>query len=216
MLEIGLTGGIGSGKSTVATLLVAKGAVLIDADALVKELQAPGQPVFAAMVERFGAGIVRPDGSLDRPAVAAIVFADKAELEALNDIVHPAVTEEMTRRREALAHSDATIVLDIPLLVESRYENLGGVIVVDVEPEIAVARLVTGRGFSESDAWARVSAQASRADRVARADFLVGNEGSFADLEAQVEQCWSWVCSLPRPAPGSPVVPIRSGRAERD
>lgn len=216
MLEIGLTGGIGSGKSTVAALLVARGAVLIDADALVKELQSPGQPVFAAMVERFGPGIVRPDGSLDRPAVAAIVFADKAELAALNDIVHPAVTDEMTRRREALAHSDATVVLDIPLLVESRYENLGGVIVVDVAPEIAVARLVAGRGFTEDDAWARVSAQASREERVARADFLVTNEGSLAALEDQVEQCWSWVCSLPRPAPGSPVVPIRSGRRGRD
>src|SRR5690606_3485624 len=124
VIEIGLTGGIGSGKSTVAALLVERGAVLIDADAIVREVQEPGTPVFAAMVERFGPGIVAPDGTLDRAAVAAIVFADREQLEALNGIVHPAVSDEMTRRREALAATDATVLLDIPLLVESKYSGL--------------------------------------------------------------------------------------------
>jgi dephospho-CoA kinase len=117
VIEIGLTGGIGSGKSTVAELLVARGAVLVDADAIVREVQQPGTPVFLAMVERFGPGIVAADGTLDRPAVAAIVFADPDQLAALNGIVHPAVTDEMTARRERLAATDATVILDIPLLV---------------------------------------------------------------------------------------------------
>ena len=130
MLEIGLTGSIGSGKSTVATLLVERGAVLLDADAIVREIQEPGTPVFAAMVERWGDGIVTDDGTLDRQAVADRVFGDADELTALNAIVHPVVADEMTRRREALAGTDATVILDIPLLVESGHEGLAGIIVV--------------------------------------------------------------------------------------
>lgn len=214
MIEIGLTGGIGSGKSTVAAMLVEKGAVLIDADAIVREVQEPGTPVFKAMVERFGEGIVAADGTLDRAAVAAIVFSDPEELKALNAIVHPAVADEMTRRREALAATDATVLLDIPLLVESQYSGLAGIIVVDVDPELAVERLVRYRGFTEEDARARISRQASREERLAIADFVIDNSGDLEHLREQVDRCWEWIQSLPRPEPGGPVEPIR-GRAQQ-
>jgi len=116
VLEIGLTGGIGSGKSTVAAMLVERGATLLDADAIVRELQFPGMPVFVAMAERWGDRILDDAGGLDRQVVADIVFADPDELAALNGIVHPAVGDEMTRRRQELAATDATVILDIPLL----------------------------------------------------------------------------------------------------
>lgn len=214
MIEIGLTGGIGSGKSTVAQRLVERGARLIDADAIVREVQAPGSPVLARMAEQFGAHILRADGSLDRAAVAAVAFADPDQLAALNAIVHPAVTNEMTARRQALAPTDAVVLLDIPLLVESGYQGVGGIIVVDVDPAIALHRLVTHRGFSEDDATARMSRQASRADRLSVADFVIDNSGSLDDLDAQVEACWTWIAGLPRPAPGGEVEPIR-GRAAK-
>ena len=213
VLEIGLTGGIGSGKSTVAQLLVASGAVLIDADVIVRDLQQPGAPVFVRMVDRFGPRVVRSDGTLDRAAVAEIVFSDKTQLAALNGIVHPAVTDEMTRRRQAWANTDATVVLDIPLLIETNYSDLDAAVVVDVDPEIAVRRLVEQRGFTETDARARVASQASRADRRAIADFVIDNSGSFDELTRVVDSCWQWICSLPRPAPSAaPVAPIRSNR----
>jgi dephospho-CoA kinase len=198
----------------VSALLVEKGAVLVDADAIVREVQEPGTPVFQAMVERFGPGIVTADGTLDRAAVAAVVFADPDELTALNGIVHPAVTEEMTRRREAWVDTDATLILDIPLLVESKYAGLAGVIVVDVDPEIAVQRLVEFRGFSEDDARARIGRQASREERLAAADFVVDNSGDLAALRAEVDRCWEWILTLPRPEPGTAVEPIR-GRAQQ-
>ena len=214
MLEIGLTGGIGSGKSTVAALLTERGAVLLDADAIVRELQEPGTPVFVAMVERWGDGIVAADGALDRQAVADRVFGDADELAALNAIVHPAVADEMTRRREALADTDATVILDIPLLVESGHEGLAGVVVVDVDPEVAVQRLVAHRGFSEDDARGRIARQASREDRLARADLVVDNSGTVADLSAEVDRVWAWIEGLERPEPGGAVTRIGS-RADR-
>jgi dephospho-CoA kinase len=213
VIEFGLTGGIGSGKSTVAQLLVARGAVLIDADAIVREVQAPGSPVLDRMAGAFGADILLPDGSLDRAKVAGIVFADPDKLATLNGIVHPAVTDEMTRRREALAPTDATVLLDIPLLIESGYQNLAGIVVVDVAPELAVRRLVEHRGFTEADARTRISRQASRKDRLAKADFVIDNSGDLAALDVLVDACWAWMCSLPRPEPGGPVLPIR-GRGE--
>lgn len=209
VIEFGLTGGIGSGKSTVAERFVAKGAVLVDADAIVREVQSPGSPVLARMAELLGADVLRPDGSLDRPTVASRVFGDPERLAALNAIVHPAVIDEMTRQRSEWADTDATLVLDIPLLVESGYTNLAGTIVVDVDPEIAIGRLVAHRGFTREDAEARIARQASRADRLAAADFVISNEGDLAALEARVDACWAWMQSLPRPVPGGPVVPIR-------
>ena len=165
VLELGLTGGIGAGKSTVAQLLVRRGAVLIDADVIVRDLQQPGATVFVHMVEQFGAGIVRTDGTLDRAAVAGIVFSDKQQLAALNGIVHPAVTDEMTRRRQALAATDTTVVLDIPLLIETNYFDLDAAIVVDVDAEIAIRRLVEHRGFTEADARARRQPSIARRSR---------------------------------------------------
>ena len=214
MLEIGLTGGIGSGKSTVAALLVKRGAVLLDADAIVRELQEPGTPVFVAMVERWGDEIVAADGGLNRQAVADRAFGDADELEALNAIVHPAVADEMTRRRKALAGTDATVILDIPLLVESGHEGLGGVIVVDVDPDVAVGRLVTHRGFTKDDARGRMARQASREDRLARADVVIDNSGTMADLFAEVGLAWAWIEGLERPVPGEAVTRIGS-RTER-
>ena len=199
MLEIGLTGSIGSGKSTVAALLVERGAVLLDADAIVREIQQPGTPVFTAMVEHWGDDIVADDGTLDRQAVADRVFGDADELAVLNAIVHPAVADEMTRRRKALASTDATVILDIPLLVESGHEGLAGIIVVDVDPELAVERLVTHRGFTETDARGRIARQASRTDRLARADVVVDNSGSLNDLVAQVDLVQAWLEKLDRP-----------------
>lgn len=204
MFEFGLTGGIGSGKSTVAAGLVARGAVLIDADAIVRELQAPGGAVLVAMVEHFGEGILDASGELDRQAVADIVFSDEAQLKALNDIVHPAVGKEMKARHDALKGTDAIVVNDIPLLVladgkkspRKEYERLLGVIVVDCVVEIAVQRLVEHRGFSEGDARARMANQASREDRLAVADYVIDNSGDLAALEPQLDAAWTWMSDL--------------------
>jgi dephospho-CoA kinase len=194
VLVIGLTGGIGSGKSTVSALLAAKGAVVVDADEVVREQQRPGTPVFDAMVERFGPGIVGAGGTLDRAAVADIVFADPQALEDLNNIVHPAVGAEIARRMEALSSTDAVVVLDVPLLVEaSRGYGLAGLLVVDVDPDIAVERLVMERGMTEEDARSRMSRQASREERRARADVVIDNRGTPSDLARQVDAVWDWI-----------------------
>jgi dephospho-CoA kinase len=197
VLVVGLTGGIGSGKSTVSALLAAKGAVVVDADAVVREQQRPGTPVFDAMVERFGPGIVAADGTLDRAAVADIVFADPPALEDLNLMVHPAVGAEIARRLDELSGTDAVVVLDVPLLVEaSRGYPLAGLIVVDVDPDIAVERLVMQRGMGEADARSRISRQASREERRASADVVIDNRGTLADLAHQVDATWDWIEGL--------------------
>ena len=194
---IGLTGGIGSGKSTVSALLAQRGAVIIDADAITKELQAPGTEVFTKMVERFGEGIVAADGTLDRQAVADIVFADEAALKDLNDIVHPAVGAETTRRILEQADTDHLVVLDIPLLVESAGKRpVAGILVVDVDPEVAVERLVAQRGFSEADARARMARQATREERLAKADLVLDNSGTLEDLARQIDALWPQIEAL--------------------
>jgi dephospho-CoA kinase len=191
VLVLGLTGGIGSGKSTVSALLEQKGAVIIDADRVVRELQQPGEPVFDAMVDAFGPGIVAADGTLDRQSVADIVFADEEKLAALNGIVHPAVGARMAEQLAALADTDQVVILDVPLLVEGkgRYDT-AGTIVVDVAPELAIQRLVEHRGFSEDDARARIARQASRADRLAVADVVIDNSGPVDALAGQVDELW--------------------------
>jgi dephospho-CoA kinase len=194
VLVVGLTGGIGSGKSTVSALLAAKGAVVVDADAVVRDQQRPGTAVFDAMVERFGPGIVTAHGTLDRAAVADIVFADPQALADLNAIVHPAVGAEIARRMEELSATDAVVVLDVPLLVEAtRGYPLAGLIVVDVDPHIAVERLVMQRGMREEDARSRMSRQASRTERRARADVVIDNRGTLGDLARQVDAIWDWI-----------------------
>lgn len=191
VVRIGLTGGIGSGKSTVSQLLAERGAVVIDADAITRELQSPGTAVFEAMVERFGPGIVAPDGTLDRQAVADIVFRDADALADLGALVHPAVGAEIARRLEEVADSDQVVVLDIPLLVESGRDDLAALVVVDVDPEVAVQRLVEHRGMHEDDARARMAHQASREERLAKADLVVDNSGSLDDLAAAVADLWA-------------------------
>lgn len=193
MILVGLTGGIGSGKSTVSAALARRGAVVVDADAIVHELQAPGQPVLAAMVERFGDGILFPDGTLDRKAVAAIVFDDADALKDLGEIVHPGVRDEIFRRVVEQDPTDNVVVLDIPLLTESGWEGLIGTIVVDLDPDLAVERLVEHRGFTETDARARIARQASREDRLATAAFVIDNSGGIDDLDPQIDACWAWI-----------------------
>lgn len=201
MILLGLTGGIGSGKSTVSSLLAARGAVIIDADAIVRELQAPGAPLLDVLAREFGSGIIAADGSLDRPALAAVAFADKARLDALNKIVHPAVGKEMARRLDEQRSTENVVVLDIPLLAENPREGLCGVIVVDVPVDVAVERLVAQRGFSEEDARSRIENQVSRDVRLAIADRVIDNSGDMAALEAQVADVWSWARSLPPAGP---------------
>jgi dephospho-CoA kinase len=196
VILVGLTGGIGSGKSTVSALLAARGAVIVDADQITRQLQEPGQPVLAAIVERFGEGVLLPDGTLDRAALAAIVFADADALEALNKIVHPAVGAEIARRIEAERETDHVVVLDIPLLAENPRDGLAATIVVDTPVEVAVSRLVGQRGMSDEDARARVSRQATREARLARADRVLDNRGTLADLERQVDDVWAWLRAL--------------------
>lgn len=196
MLLIGLTGGLGSGKSAVSSRLAERGAVVVDADGIVRELQAPGQPVLAAMVEHFGPAILAADGSLDRQGVADLVFGDDDALAALNAIVHPAVGAEIAARLEAEATAERVVVLDVPLLVESGRDDMAGLLVVDLDPELAIERLVEQRGFSEADARARIARQASRDQRLARADLVIDNTGSLADLDAAVDRAWTWIESL--------------------
>ncbi|MGA1361330.1 MAG: dephospho-CoA kinase [Ilumatobacteraceae bacterium] len=201
MILLGLTGGIGSGKSTVSAMLADRGAVIIDADAIVRELQAPGQPLLAELAAEFGDAIIAADGSLDRAALAAAAFGDKEKVAALNRIVHPAVGREMNRRLEEQRGTDNVVVLDIPLLAENPRKGLCGVIVVDVPVDTAVDRLMSHRGFSEADARARVANQASRETRLAIADRVLDNSGDIASLAEQVDDVWEWARSLPPAAP---------------
>jgi dephospho-CoA kinase len=196
VLLVGLTGGIGAGKSTVSAALAQRGATVVDADLITREVQAPGTPVFQAMVDRFGPGIVAADGSLDRQAVADIVFTDTEALADLNALVHPAVGAEIARRLGEATEADGVVVLDVPLLVESGRDDMAATIVVDADPEVAVSRLVAQRGFTEADARARIARQASRQDRLDRADFVIHNDGDRAALAPQIEACWAWIHDL--------------------
>lgn len=203
MKLIGLTGGIGAGKSTVSARLAERGAVIVDADAITRELQQPGQPVFEAIVERFGPGVVAGDGNLDRQALADIVFNDQAALAELNMLTHPAVGKAITERIAGELETDHVVVLDVPLMVESGMYAVAGLIVVDCPIDEALRRLVTHRGMAEADARARMARQASREDRLARADFVIDNSGSPEELDDQIERVWSWMATLEPAATGS-------------
>lgn len=189
MRDIGLTGGIGSGKSTVAHFLAERGAVLIDADELAREAVAPGTPGLAAVVAEFGLAVLREDGTLDRPAIANLVFSEAEALARLEAIVHPLVAE-LTQERRSAAPPDAVVVHDVPLLVEKglvdRYDL---VVVVDAPDDLRLQRLVD-RGLAETDARARMAAQAGRSERLAVADVVIRNDGDLAGLESQVEALW--------------------------
>lgn len=191
MSAVGLTGGIGSGKSEVARMLAARGAVVVDSDALAREAVAPGTPGLAAVVEQFGPAVLAPDGSLDRAALAAVVFADAGRKAALEAIVHPYV-ERRSRELAAAAPAGAVVVHDVPLLVEKQLQDrYDVVVVVDVDEQEQVRRLVAVRGMSEADARARIAAQASREERLAVADLVLPNGGGLDALRARVDDLWA-------------------------
>jgi len=190
VLRIGLTGGIGSGKSEVSRLLAEHGAVVIDADVLAREVVEPGTPGLAEVVEAFGAGVLADDGSLDRAALGARVFGDDAARRRLEAIIHPRVRARAAEI-EAAADPGAIVVHDIPLLVETgQGDAFDGVIVVDVPVEVQIERLVSEREMSANEAQGRISAQASRQQRAGAADWIVNNTGSLADLRSAVARVW--------------------------
>jgi dephospho-CoA kinase len=195
MLLVGLTGGIGSGKSTVAAMLEARGAAVIDADGISRQILEPGGLAFQPVVERFGAQVVAADGRIDRAALAAVAFGDPAALADLNGLTHPAIGQVMAERMTELAATSPVVVLDIPLLniaTKDRFQ-FGAVIVVDTPEDVAVERLVGQRAFTEADARARVAAQISREERRALADLVIDNAGDRAALEADVDRAWAWL-----------------------
>lgn len=189
----GLTGGIAAGKSTVAAELAKHGAIIVDADQVVRDLQQPGEPVFAAIVARFGNGVLAADGTLDRPALGAIVFGDASARTDLNAIVHPAVAEETQRRIAAAFAADpmAIVVNDVPLMIEAqRTRGWDLVVVADAPAELRVQRLIELRGMSEADARARVASQASDAQRREIADVLIDTSQSLKHTREQVAELW--------------------------
>ncbi len=191
MLKVGLTGGIGAGKSEVSRLLVSHGGVLIDADRIAREVVAPGTPGLAAVVEAFGEDVLAPDGSLDRPKLGSIVFADPEKLAVLNEIVHPLVGRR-SRELETAAADDSVVIHDVPLLAENALAALYDlVIVVDASPETQLDRLVRLRGMTEDDARARMAAQATRDKRLAIADIVIDNDVPLEALERRVQDVWA-------------------------
>lgn len=190
MFKVGLTGGIGAGKSEVSRLLASYGAVVVDADKIAREVVEPGTPGLDAVVAVFGEGILAADGRLDRPALGAIVFADPEKLKILNGLVHPLVGARSAELERAAA-PDAVVVHDVPLLTENGLAGLYDlVVVVDASPETQLDRLVRLRGTSEADARGRMAAQATREQRLAVADLVIDNDGPLEALEPQVREVW--------------------------
>ena len=188
---MGLTGGIGSGKSEVARRLAAQGAAVIDADLIAREVVAPGTPGLAEVAEAFGPGILVPDGSLDRDRLGEVVFADPALLAKLNSIVHPRVRERMLALEQAVP-AGAIVVQDVPLLAENGLSGLYDVVVVvDATPRVQAERLVRERGMTRQQAAARMAAQASREERLAIATIVIDNSGSLAELDRVVGELWA-------------------------
>lgn len=201
MLKVGLTGGIGAGKSEVSRLLVEHGAVLIDADRIAREVVAPGTEGLAAVVAAFGEEILTEDGGLDRPKLGSVVFADKERLAVLNSIVHPLVGAR-SRELEQAAAADAVVVHDVPLLTENGLAPLYDVVVVvDADPATQLDRLVRLRGMTEEDARARMAAQATREQRREIADIVIDNDVPLPDLRRRVEEVWDDLADRVRTAP---------------
>ncbi|MDL4770926.1 MULTISPECIES: dephospho-CoA kinase [Thermomonosporaceae] len=190
MLKVGLTGGIGSGKSEVSARLRERGALVIDADQIAREVVEPGTPGLAAVAAEFGAEVLLPGGGLDRERVGAIVFSDPARLAALNAIVHPLVGERMQELMDA-ASGEAIVVYDVPLLAENGLaEMYDVVVVVDAPVEVQLDRLTTRRGMTEEAARARIAAQATREGRRAVADVVIDNSGTLDELKARIDALW--------------------------
>jgi dephospho-CoA kinase len=195
---VGLTGGIGAGKSTAAKLLAERGALILDADVAAREVVAPGTDGLAAVVAEFGSTVLDPEGALDRAALAAVIFADPDRRAALNAIVHPRVREWMAERVVA-APEGTVVVQDIPLLVESGLAGLFElVVVVDAADPVRIARLVRDRGMTEQEASARIAAQAPREQRLAAADVVLNNDGTAEELADQVAELWNRIGALAR------------------
>ena len=210
----GLTGGMGSGKSTVSAELANLGAVVVDADKIVHEIQAPGMPILADMQELLGDDIVRADGSLDRKLAAERIFASAKMHAALNELITPVVFAEMNERIAATSAHEI-VVLDAPLLVEYKPDGLKGILVVDTPVETAVQRILANRETDEADARRRIANQISYEERLAHADYIIPNHGEAHELMPEVAQAWRWmqvvtqnfaaaavrsVVELPRPA----------------
>ncbi|MBV8979990.1 MAG: dephospho-CoA kinase [Acidimicrobiia bacterium] len=200
MLVVGLTGGIGAGKSTVSRLLADRGAVIVDADLIAREVVEPGGPAYQGVVDRFGSAVVLADGQLDRPALAEIVFSDPDALKDLNAVVHPAVGVVIAERLAEESATDHVVILDVPLLVESGRGDMAGTIVVDCPPEEALRRAVA-RGLPEDDVRRRMANQVTREERLAKADFVVDNSGGESALPAEVDKAWTWIQALADRAP---------------
>jgi dephospho-CoA kinase len=195
VLRVGLTGGIGSGKSEVSRRLAARGAVIIDADMAARRVVDPGTPGLARIAEAFGPAVLRPDGALDRERLGAIVFSGPAQLAKLNAITHPLIGEWMQAAERAAveaAEGNLIVVYDAALLAESgRWADYDLVIVVDAPPEVQVDRLVSQRGMAPDQARARLAAQATREQRLALADLVIDNSGSIEDLDRRVAEVWA-------------------------
>jgi dephospho-CoA kinase len=214
-VAVGITGGIASGKSTVARMFAQLGATSLDADAIAREVVAPGQPALEAIRRRFGPRVLRADGTLDRPALAARVFGAENERRALNAITHPAIVREIKNRlaRERVLANQAArpgdrrrvAVAEIPLLIEENLQSLvDRIIVVSVKPSTQVARLTGGKGLAQEQAWARVRAQLPLDQKLPFADWVIDGEASIPETERQVREIWSVLTERPRPASGPP------------
>lgn len=196
-MRVGLTGGVGSGKSTVSAQLAELGAVVIDADVLAREVVAQRTDGFEQVVATFGPDVVGPDGELDRPRLGAVVFADRERRRELEAIIHPRVRARAAELEQE-AGPDALVVHDIPLLVETgQPQDFDAVIVVDVPDDVRIERLLRDRGWTREDAESRIAAQASRADRLAAATHVVDNSGTLDDLRARVESLYAELTSAP-------------------
>ncbi|CQR64601.1 dephospho-CoA kinase [Streptomyces leeuwenhoekii] len=207
MLSVGLTGGIGAGKSEVSRLLVECGAVLIDADRIAREVVEPGTPGLEAVVAAFGEAVLAEDGSLDRPRLGSLVFADPEKLAVLNAIVHPLVGAR-SRELEAAADQDAVVVHDVPLLTENGLAPLYDVVVVvDADPATQLDRLVRLRGMSEQDARARMAAQATREQRREIADIVIDNDVPLEELRRRVKDVWAELTRRAGTSARSPELP---------
>ena len=195
MRLIGLTGDIAAGKSTVSQMLEEKGAVIVDADRIAREVVEPGTPALRAIAERFGPSVIRPDGTLDRAALAAMVFADDVALKDLNAITHPAIAAEVARRVAEHAGSDRVVVFDIALMRDKQQYGVELMVLVTAPEEERVRRMIGERGATEADARARIAAQAYLADRARHADVVIDNSGTRDDLARQVDALWERLTS---------------------
>lgn len=196
MYQVGLTGGIASGKSTVSALLAAHGAVIVDADRIAREVVEPGTPALEKIIDEFGAGIVAGDGSLDREALGAVVFADAEANAKLRAITYPAIGATIAARVDAERDTHHVVILDAALLVESGWQGLETLVVVAADPDVQLARMMNDRAMSRADAEMRLRSQASLADKLAKADIVIWNNGTRDELAVRVDEVWHELCRL--------------------